>query len=171
MKNRLISPLLLALLLSGCGLTQSVSDGTKSVAKSIFYKQVKTLHLDFVARAELNPDDDGTPLATNVWVYQLKEPQAFEKADYTTLLSNASNVLKADLLAEKDVWIRPGSNASVTMPMEENAQFLAIVAQFRTPDNQKGSWRIILKRNELDPDKARVIELEKSAMRLLTADK
>ncbi|WP_416347584.1 type VI secretion system lipoprotein TssJ [Acerihabitans sp. TG2] len=164
MKNRLISTLLLALLLSGCGLTQSVSDGTKSVARSLFYKQVKTLHLDFVARAELNPDDDGTPLATNVWVYQLKDSQVFEKADYTTLLSNASNVLNTCLLAEKDVWIRPGSNVSVTVPMDESAQYVAIVAQFRTPDNQKGSWRIVLTRDELDPDKARVIEFVQSAM-------
>lgn len=34
-----------ALLLAGCGLTQSVADGTVSVTKSIFYKQIKTLHL------------------------------------------------------------------------------------------------------------------------------
>lgn len=108
------TPLLLtALMLSGCGLTQSVSDGTQSVATSIFYKQVKTLHLDFTARDELNPDDDGTALATDVWVYQLKDRKTFDKADYATLLTDASNVLKADLLAEKDAWIRPGAYSAL----------------------------------------------------------
>ncbi len=40
-------------LLSGCGLTQRVTDGTKEVASAIFYKQIKTLHLDFVSRSAL----------------------------------------------------------------------------------------------------------------------
>ncbi|KEY59298.1 type VI secretion system lipoprotein TssJ [Serratia sp. DD3] len=166
MKNRLIYTTLLALLLTGCGLTQSISDGTKSVTKSIFYKQVKTLSLDFVARAELNPDDDGTPLTTNLWVYQLKDRQTFDQAGYTALLSHASNILKADLLAEKDIWIRPGSNASVTMPMDENTQYVAIVVHVRTPDIQQDNWRLVLKRDELDPDKARVIEVKKYSLTL-----
>jgi len=163
---KMISSVLLALMLTGCGLTQSVSDGTKSVATSIFYKQVKELHLDFTARAELNPDDDGTPLATNVWVYQLKDRQIFDKTDYTALLSHANTLLKADLLAEKDLWIRPGSNVSLNMPLDKNAQYVGIVAQFRTPDNQQDSWRIVLTRDDLDPDKARVLELVKYSMQL-----
>jgi type VI secretion system protein VasD len=28
-----------------------VTDGTKEVASAIFYKQIKTLHLDFVSRS------------------------------------------------------------------------------------------------------------------------
>ncbi|SQC93470.1 Uncharacterized protein conserved in bacteria [Cedecea neteri] len=47
---------LLALSLAGCGLTQSVSDGTKSAFTSVFYKKIKVLHLDFTAREELNTD-------------------------------------------------------------------------------------------------------------------
>ncbi|HCT2015413.1 TPA: type VI secretion system lipoprotein TssJ, partial [Klebsiella pneumoniae] len=30
---------------TGCGLTQTVTDGTVSITKSIFYKKMKTLHL------------------------------------------------------------------------------------------------------------------------------
>ncbi|MXG37261.1 type VI secretion system lipoprotein TssJ, partial [Escherichia coli] len=40
----------ITLILVGCGLTQKVTDGTVAVTKSIFYKQVKTLHLDIRAR-------------------------------------------------------------------------------------------------------------------------
>lgn len=33
------------LLLTGCGLTQKISDSTSSAVKSVFYKQVNVLHL------------------------------------------------------------------------------------------------------------------------------
>ncbi len=57
---------LLAVLLSGCGLTQKVVDGTKGVTKAIFYKQIKTLHLDFSPRTSMNTDEgDQSSLATN----------------------------------------------------------------------------------------------------------
>lgn len=42
-------------LLAGCGLTQTVTDGTVSITKSIFYKKIKTLHLDFTRARPLTP--------------------------------------------------------------------------------------------------------------------
>ena len=170
MIKRLTLPLVLALMLTGCGLTQSVSDDTTSVAKAIFYKQVKTLHLDLEARAALNPDEDGMPLATDVWIYQLKDRQAFDKADYAALQADAHSVLNADLLVEKDIYVRPGSTVSLDMPLDEKAQFVAVVAQFRSPDARKNDWRLVLTRDELDPDKARNLLLERDAMTLKAPD-
>lgn len=46
----------LACTLTGCGLTQSVADGSKSAFNSVFYKKIKVLHLDFTARETLNTD-------------------------------------------------------------------------------------------------------------------
>lgn len=100
-------PLMFAALVAGCGLTQSVTDGTKDVAKAVFYKKVKTVHLEFRARAELNPDEDGMSLATRVQVLTLKDRQAFDKADYNTLISDAEHALSTDLVAKKKVQIRP----------------------------------------------------------------
>lgn len=170
-KNIRTCCLALVLALTGCGLTQSVNQGSKSVAKSIFYKQVKILHLDFTARTELNPDIDGTPLATHIWVYQLKDRQAFDTADYTTLLSNADQLLKADFLEKKDLWIRPDSEVSLHIPLAENARYVAIMAQFRTPDSALNSWRKVLDRDDLDPDKTRVIELKGNSLQLVTSKK
>ncbi|SUG33293.1 Uncharacterized protein conserved in bacteria [Salmonella enterica subsp. arizonae] len=59
-------------ILTGFGLTQTVTDGTVSITKSIFYKKIKTLHLDFTPRTAINADGAQTPLATMVRVYQLK---------------------------------------------------------------------------------------------------
>ncbi|MGE8334304.1 MAG: type VI secretion system lipoprotein TssJ, partial [Pseudomonas laurylsulfatiphila] len=46
----------LAVVLAGCGVTQTVSEGTASATRSIFYKQVKDLRLDFSARTAINTD-------------------------------------------------------------------------------------------------------------------
>ncbi|HAU5564068.1 TPA: type VI secretion system lipoprotein TssJ [Serratia fonticola] len=162
-------PLIFAALVAGCGLTQSVTDGTKDVAKAVFYKKVKTVHLEFRARAELNSDEDGMSLATRVQVFTLKDRHVFDKADYNTLISDAEHALSTDLVAKKEVQIRPQQTLAFTMPMDEQAQFVAIVAQYRTPDFRKNDWRLVLSRNELDPDKARAVEVAKYAVQLKQA--
>lgn len=44
------------------------------------------------------------------------------------------------------------------MPMDDNAQFVAVAAMFLTPDQTNNTWRVVLSLDELDPDKARIIE-------------
>ena len=60
-------------LLTGCGLTQTVTDGTVSITKSIFYKKIKTLYLDFTSRTAIYADGAQTPLVTMVRIYQLRD--------------------------------------------------------------------------------------------------
>lgn len=158
-----------ALLLAGCGLTQSVADGTVSVTKSIFYKQIKTLHLDFNAREALNTDaNDMSALSvpTMVRVYQLRDSKAFEQLDYQSLLVDGDASLKADLLSSREVVVKPGSGALLNMPMEKEAKFVAVVGLFRMPDTQKNSWRLVIDREDLLPDDPRVIELGNNALSL-----
>ncbi|ELY5884985.1 type VI secretion system lipoprotein TssJ [Cronobacter sakazakii] len=151
--------LALCCVITGCGLTQAVKDGTVSMAKSVFYKKIKTLHLDFSARAALNVDGDQTPLATMVRVYQLKDRKTLDAADYGSLLQNADTVLKDDLLASRELLIIPKGNVTLDMPMEENAQFVAVVGLFNHPDVKDNRWRLVLSREDLDPDKPGVVEL------------
>lgn len=153
--------------LSGCGLTQKVSDGTVAVTKSIFYKQVKTLHLDIQARDAVNNNATGAPLATVVRVYQLKERKAFDDTDYPSLFAADSQAIKADLVAEKDIRIRPGGAITIDMPMEESAQFVAVAGLFLAPDVANNTWRLVLSRDDLDPDKPRQIELNNQGMTLI----
>jgi type VI secretion system protein VasD len=146
-------------LLAGCGLTQTVTDGTVSVTKSIFYKKIKTLHLDFSPRAAINADGAQTPLATMVRVYQLKDRKSVDSADYQTLLHNADAVLKDDALASKELLVMPKGSVALNIPMDENAQFVAVVGLFNRPDLKDNRWRLVLSRDDLDPDKPRTIEL------------
>lgn len=152
---------LLAFSLTGCGLTQSVTDGSKSAFNAVFYKKIKVLRLDFTAREALNTDareSNSLSEPVVVRVYQLKDRKTFDKTVYQQLLREGDSVLKADLLASRDVVVKPGGDASLDMPMEAEAKFVAVVGLFRHPDMTDNSWRRVLEREELDPDKPRIIE-------------
>lgn len=148
----------ITLMLAGCGLTQSVTDGTVAVTKSIFYKQVKTLHLDIRAREAVNSNAGGVALSTVVRIYQLQDRKTFDSTDYPSLFKADSQAIKAGLVAVKDIRLQPGGAVMVDMPMEESAQYVAVAGMFISPDEVNNTWRIVLSRDDLDPDKARIIE-------------
>lgn len=161
---------LVAFSLAGCGVTQSVADGTKSAFSALFYKKIKVLHLDFTAREALNTDSRESNSLSEpvvVRVYQLKDHKTFDKTIYQQLLQDDGIILKADLLASRDVVLKPGGDVNLNMPMEEEAQFVAVVGLFRHPDMANNTWKLTIDRKELDPDKARVIEAGDNHLALL----
>lgn len=152
---------LLAFSLAGCGVTQSLTDGTKSAFNAVFYKKIKVLHLDFTAREALNTDSRESnslsePVVVRVW--QLKDRKAFDKTVYQQLLQDGDAVLKADLLATRDVVVKPGGDVNLDMPLEEEAQFVAVAGLFRHPDMVSNSWKLVIQCEDLDPDKPRIVE-------------
>ncbi|WP_342606409.1 type VI secretion system lipoprotein TssJ [Pantoea agglomerans] len=152
---------LLAFSLASCGVTQSVTDGTKSAFNAVFYKKIKVLHLDFTAREALNTDSrESNSLSEPVVfrVYQLKDRKTFDKMVYQQLLKDGETILKADLLATRDVVVKPGGDANLSMPMEEEAKYVAVVGLFRHPDMVNNTWKLVTEREDLDPDKPRILE-------------
>jgi type VI secretion system protein VasD len=149
-------------LLSACGVTQSVTDATTSTTEAIFYKQVKTLHLDLSGRAALNTagiDMNALSVPTLVRVYQLRDRKVLEKANYDSLLSQDEHVLSADLLDKRTLVVKPDQGAQLNIPLDKQARYIAVVALFREFDNRADTWRLTLARDDLDPDRVRVIEL------------
>lgn len=128
---------------------------------------MKTLHLDIRAREGVNNNAKGSSLATVVRIYQLKDRKAFDSTDYPSLFALDSQAIKADLLAEKDIRLRPGESFSLDMPMEEKAQFVAVAGMFMAPDQENNTWRLVISRDELDPDKPRIIEASNNQLTLL----
>lgn len=160
----------LGLLLGGCGLTQRVADGTSSFVHGLFYKQVKVLHLDFSARTATNTDVrdmSALSVSTLLRVYHLRDRKAMDKANYQDLLRDGDGVLAADLLDQQAVLVKPGEGAQLNVPLAEEAQFVAVVGLFRSPDAAQGNWRLVLSREELDPDLPRTLELGDNALTLL----
>lgn len=159
---RIVFSLVVLAALGGCGLAQTVSDGTASTAKAVFYKQVKTLHLDFSARTALNTDTAdmrALSVPTLVRVYQLRDSKAVGQATYDGLLGDDDQLLASALLDKRSVVVKPEEGAQLNVPMDKDAQFVTVVALFRSPDTQLNTWRLTLTRDDLDPDRARVIEL------------
>ncbi|MBZ7658377.1 type VI secretion system lipoprotein TssJ [Klebsiella oxytoca] len=161
--------LLIPLMLTGCGLTQKISDGTSSVVKSVFYKPVKTLHLDVTGRAELNTDERENASFSQpvmVWVYQLRDRKVFDQLLYQQLASEGDNAAGNELLASHSLVVKPGADASLDMPMDERTQFIAVVGLFRAPDMVRNDWKLVLRRDDLEPDKPRVIEASQHRLTL-----
>ena len=131
-------PALLAFSLTGCGITQGITDGTKLNTDS---RESNSLSEPVVVR-----------------VYQLKDRKIFDKTVYQQLLKDGETILKADLLASRDVVVKPGGDVSLDMPMEEEAHFVAVVGLFRHPDMVNNTWKQVLRREDLDPDKPRILE-------------
>lgn len=172
---RTLFSLVMLAALGGCGLVQTVADGTASTVKSIFYTQVNTLHLDFSARTALNTqaaDMNALSAPTLVRVYQLRDSKAVEQATYDDLLSADDQLLASALLDKRTLVVKPEEGAQLNVPMDKDAQFVTVVGLFRSPDTQLNTWRLTLARDELDPDRARVIELgdERLTLRPLAKD-
>ncbi|WP_145128389.1 type VI secretion system lipoprotein TssJ [Pseudomonas sp. URMO17WK12:I11] len=159
----------LAIFLGGCGLTQKIVEGTASTAHAVFYKQVKTLHLDFTGRSAMNTDSaemSGLSVPVLVRVYQLRNHKALDRATYDDLVSHGERVLGDDLLNEKAVVVKPGEAAQLTTPLSSEAQYIAVIALFRNPDMDENTWRLTVQRDDLDPDQPRVVELGDNRLKL-----
>ncbi|MNO92598.1 Type VI secretion lipoprotein [compost metagenome] len=96
---------------------------------------------------------------TLVRVYQLRDRKALERANYDSLLSHDERVLSVDLLDKRTLVIKPDEGAQLNIPLDKQARYVAVVALFREFDSRTDSWRLTLARDDLDPDRVRVIEL------------
>jgi len=161
MSNRsinLLAATALSLLLSGCGAWQTVSDTTSNAYRAVFFKQVKTLNVDFTARASINPDEAGRPCSVAVRVYQLKDRKLFDGASYDDLLKSDKTLLANDLMANMEAVVNPGAAASLSEPMRRDTQYVAIVAFYREPGADY-TWRRVVPKKALSADVPLKIEL------------
>nr|WP_057924113.1 type VI secretion system lipoprotein TssJ [Burkholderia ambifaria] len=157
-----------ALLLSGCGVWQSVSDASSNAYRAVFFKQVKVLNVDLTARAALNPDEAGRPTSVAVRVYQLKDRTAFDQASYGDLLKNDRAVLAPAWQADTSTVVNPGASASLSQPMQRDTNYVAIVAFYRNP-GESGGWKRVVEKKKLDADKPLTLELSTNALRMAGA--
>ncbi|WP_425306703.1 type VI secretion system lipoprotein TssJ [Cupriavidus pauculus] len=153
------------MLVAGCGVGQKVADGTVDLARWAFTTEVKTMNLDLVSRAALNPSGAGQPLSTVVRVYQLKTPQTFEQLSYAQLESNDLELLKADVLATSDVVLRPDASVSLAEPMHADTAYVGVVALFRGGDKDT-VWRLVVPKKQWKKTDPVKIELRGSKLDL-----
>jgi type VI secretion system protein VasD len=139
--------LVATLTVAGCGVGQAVKNSTVEAAKWAFTTQVKTMNLDLISRSSLNTNSAGESLSTVVRIYQLKTPQAFEQLSYAQLQTHDLASLKADLLASKDVVLRPAASVSLAEPMQEDCEYVGVAALFRDAGNN-AVWKLVIPKKQ-----------------------
>jgi type VI secretion system protein VasD len=82
------------------------------------------------------------------------------------LLGDDDSVLGSALLDKRTVVVKPGEGTQLDVPMAKDARFVSVVALFRHPEMNVNTWRLTLTREELEPDRARVIELGENQLTL-----
>lgn len=147
MKTLLASLLIISLM--GCGIAQSVSETAVEITDSVFKWNVRTLHLDLKARAELNTDDDGRSSPVVIRIYQLKDADNFNAASYQELVDNDSEILQESLIESKEVILKPDTSISIDTPFDKKADVVGVIALFKEPNLKDNSWRIVLERGDL----------------------
>jgi type VI secretion system protein VasD len=158
-----------AIATAGCGVAQAVGDSTVDAAKWAFTTQVKTMNVDLKGRSSLNADTQGQSLSTVVRFYQLKDAKNFAQLNYVQLQSDDLNLLKADLLATKDVVLRPDTSASLTEPMKPDTQIVGVVAFFREP-SQNRTWKLAIDKKQWKKTDPVKIELNGNDLVLVGAE-
>ena len=99
------------------------------------------VHVTLRASSSLNPDTVGLPNPVQAHIYLLRTAETFSNTDYFQLADHERTILGADLLASREVTVRPGQSQDVTIPMVPDAKIVAITAAFRNID--AGTWRAV----------------------------
>jgi len=102
---------------------------------------VKDVRVTLLPTNRLNPDESGAPLSVIVRVYQLRNRDRFERAEFRTLWKTDEKVLEGDLLERKEVTVYPETKTSVELQVDQKkgVQFLGVMALFRKPEGEL--WR------------------------------
>ncbi|OCG21361.1 MULTISPECIES: type VI secretion system lipoprotein TssJ [unclassified Gilliamella] len=163
--------ILLSLWLTGCGIAQSASERAVDLSNSIFTWDVRALHLDIMARSELNMDDDGHSSPVVIRIYQLKKADAFNSVSYQELVDQDSDILKESLLESKEIVLKPNTAISIDAPFHKQAKAVGIAALYKEPNIKENNWRIVLKRGDLNITKPREIIASQYTIRLVEENK
>lgn len=125
----LASMLLLFALLVGCSNLSPFSTLTK---------------LDVVLSAgdQINPDLHGRPSPVVIHLLALRNPVAFENADFFNLYSNAEQALPKDWVGSEELELRPGERLALKLRLEPKTRFLGVLAAYR--DLPHVQWRLVV---------------------------
>ncbi len=120
---------LCAVLISGCSSLSPYSDLTK-------------VDLSLQGSERLNPDINDRPSPIVLQLIELKNPVAFEHADFFSLYQRPREVLAPDLVAIEELELRPGEERTYKLAADPESRYLAVLAAYR--DLPQAQWRIVV---------------------------
>lgn len=163
--------ILLTTWLTGCGIAQSVTEKAVDLSNSVFTWDIRTLHLDIIARSELNMDDEDKSSPVVIRIYQLKDADDFNSASYQEIVDQDSDRLKESLIESKEMILKPNTAISIDTSFDKKAKVVGIVALYKEPNLKDDSWRLVLKRGDLNINKPREIVASQYTIKLMDESK
>jgi type VI secretion system protein VasD len=91
----------------------------------------------------LNIDPSGRSLALVLRIYKLRGTAQFAQITYPMFAATSADkpLQGDDVISSKEIVLVPGQKYEMIEPMPREATHLAVVALFRSPDNQR--WRFV----------------------------
>jgi len=91
----------------------------------------------------LNTDPSGRSLALVVRIYKLRGTAQFIQTTYPMFVASTADKPQQDddVISSKEIILVPGQKYEMVEPMPREATHVAVVALFRSPDNQR--WRFV----------------------------
>ncbi|APR38882.1 type VI secretion system lipoprotein TssJ [Paraburkholderia sp. SOS3] len=118
-----------------CALTLASCAGNGSEAA---HEPVK-LELSVKAASTVNPDDQKRAAPIVVRIYELKNADTFEEADFFSLQDKDKTVLTDDLVMRDQFQLRPGESKTIRRKAAEATTTLGVLAAYR--DLPNSIWR------------------------------
>ena len=97
------------------------------------------LALSINASTSVNPDDRKRAAPIAVRVYELKNADAFNEADFYSLQDKDKSVLADDLVTRDQFLLRPGERRTITRNANDASTVLGVIAAYR--DLPNAVWR------------------------------
>jgi type VI secretion system protein VasD len=119
-----------------------------------------TTGLRFIVSADdlINPNMDSQPSPVVLRIYELKSLTAFRQAAFFQLLDNDTAVLGPDLVAKREIEIKPGERQAFDRNTPVDTHFIGVVAGFRQIDS--AVWRATL---EITPEQTGLVVVKVTA--------
>lgn len=106
------------------------------------YSKMTKLDLTLSASTQLNPDLDGRPSPIVVRLIELKNPVAFENADFFSLYERPRESLSPDLVASEEIELRPGETRELKLSVNDGSRYVGVLAAYR--DLPETRWHYVV---------------------------
>lgn len=122
--------IVLAVLLTGCSsITQAVLPNHRLVA-------------NISTSPSLNPNEKGRPSPLTVYLYQLKETEAFNSAEFFDLYEKGKETLGEDYIAVSKLNLRPKIESRLVLRLKPDVKYIGVVAGYYNMQNT--TWRKVI---------------------------
>jgi type VI secretion system protein VasD len=109
------------------------------------------IYVTFQGSSQLNPDEKGQPLVTQVLVLQTRGTAKVESADFNDLRAKPQEVLGDELISVNDTTVEPNGSTTIGYRRDPKATALVVMGVFRQPTSN--TWRAIATLPPANPDR------------------